>query len=33
MGEIKKICRYFKMKKVDNLKAKTAEKLPGWVLL
>lgn len=26
-GELTKSCRYFKMKKIDNLKAKTAEKL------
>lgn len=26
-GELNKSCRYFKMKKIDNLKAKTAEKL------
>ncbi len=26
-GKVTKSCRYFKMKKTDNLKAKTAEKL------
>ena len=26
-GELTKSCRYFKMKKIENLKAKTAEKL------